>query len=73
MFECLAERTIALAQEARRARVRLELPILVDNGNSVPLKVSVDSPMTPNDYVRQLTLLVFLSTKPISPWPMPPC
>jgi len=47
----------ALAQAAREGRVRLELPLLVDNGNSVPLKVSVESPMTEADHVRSVTLL----------------
>jgi sulfur-oxidizing protein SoxY len=33
-------------------RVKLELPPLVENGNSVPLVVSVESPMTPADHVK---------------------
>ncbi len=33
-------------------RVRLDLPPLVENGNSVTLTVAVDSPMTPADHVR---------------------
>jgi sulfur-oxidizing protein SoxY len=35
-------------------RVRLDLPPLVENGNSVTLTVAVDSPMTPADHVRRL-------------------
>jgi sulfur-oxidizing protein SoxY len=35
-----------------RGRVTLELPPLVENGNSVPLVVSVESPMTPADHVK---------------------
>lgn len=38
-------------------RVKLELPQLADNGNSVPLKVSVDSPMTEADHVRSIHLI----------------
>ena len=45
------------AQEAKRGRVKLELPLLVDNGNSVPLKVRVESPMTEADHVVRLTLI----------------
>jgi sulfur-oxidizing protein SoxY len=41
----------------RQGRVRLELPLLVENGNSVPMKVSVDSPMTGVDHVRVIHLL----------------
>jgi sulfur-oxidizing protein SoxY len=33
-------------------RVTLVIPPLVENGNLVVLKVSVDSPMTENDYVK---------------------
>jgi sulfur-oxidizing protein SoxY len=33
-------------------RVTLVIPPLVENGNLVVLKVSVDSPMTANDYVK---------------------
>ncbi len=40
----------------RQGRVRLEIPLLVDNGNSVPLTVSVHSPMTDADYVRSIAI-----------------
>ena len=35
----------------RRGRVKLDLPQLADNGNSVPIKVTVESPMTAADHV----------------------
>jgi sulfur-oxidizing protein SoxY len=38
----------------KRGKVKLELPPLIDNGNVVPLAVSVDSPMTPTDYVKAI-------------------
>ena len=41
----------------RRGRVKLELPVLADNGNSVPMKVSVESPMTEADHVKSVRLL----------------
>lgn len=37
-------------------RVKLELPMFADNGNSVSLKVSIDSPMTPENYVKSIHL-----------------
>jgi sulfur-oxidizing protein SoxY len=37
-------------------RVKLDISPLVDNGNSVPVRISVDSPMTPNDYVKQIAM-----------------
>ena len=39
-----------------RGRVKLEMPRLAENGSVVPVTVSVDSPMTPQDYVRSIHL-----------------
>ena len=35
-------------------KVTLELPQLVENGNTVPMSVRVESPMTPEDHVRAI-------------------
>ena len=43
--------------EPKKGRVKLELPLLADNGNSVSMKVSVDSPMTEADHVRTIRLI----------------
>jgi len=45
-------------------RVKVELPELAENGNSVPLKISVASPMSPADHVKML--YVFSEQNPIS-------
>jgi sulfur-oxidizing protein SoxY len=37
-----------------RGKVKLELPSIVENGNTVPLTVSVDSPMTESDHVESI-------------------
>jgi sulfur-oxidizing protein SoxY len=37
-------------------RVTLELPRLAENGNVVPVTVSVESPMTEQDYVKSIHL-----------------
>jgi sulfur-oxidizing protein SoxY len=37
--------------------IRLELPELAENGFSVPLSVTVDSPMTEADHVRTITIV----------------
>ncbi|MDF2689492.1 MAG: sulfur oxidation protein SoxY [Microvirga sp.] len=42
--------------EVREGRVTLEIPPLVENGNSVPLTVKVDSPMTPQDFVKAIAI-----------------
>ena len=38
----------------REGRVTLDVPPLVENGNAVPLTVSVESPMTEADYVKAI-------------------
>jgi sulfur-oxidizing protein SoxY len=35
-------------------KVKLDIPPLVENGNTVPMTVSVDSPMSANDYVKSI-------------------
>jgi len=47
----------------QKGRVKLELPELVDNGNAVPLSVRVDSPMTPESYVKAIH--VFTQKNPL--------
>lgn len=43
-------------QPVRPGRVKLEIAPLVDNGNVVPLRVSVDSPMTAADHVTEIAI-----------------
>jgi sulfur-oxidizing protein SoxY len=38
----------------RAGKVTLDIPPLVENGNTVPLTVTVDSPMTEADHVRAI-------------------
>jgi len=49
--------------QVRRGRVKLQLPPLIDNGNSVPLSVAVESPMTPSDHVKAIH--VFTEKNPL--------
>ena len=42
------------AGTVRKGKVKLDLPPLVENGNTVPLTVSVESPMTPADHVKAI-------------------
>ena len=42
---------------ARTGRVTLALPQFVDNGNAVPVTITVDSPMTANDHVKSIHLI----------------
>jgi len=49
-----AIRKVVGAAPVAAGRVKLELPPLSENGNTVPLAVSVESPMTPADHVRAI-------------------
>jgi sulfur-oxidizing protein SoxY len=37
-----------------KGKVKLDVPALIENGNSVVLSVSVDSPMTPAEHVKAI-------------------
>jgi sulfur-oxidizing protein SoxY len=41
----------------QRERIALEIPALVENGNSVDTRIRVDSPMTAQDHVRWIHLI----------------
>jgi sulfur-oxidizing protein SoxY len=45
-------------------KVKLELPPLIENGNAVPLAVTVDSPMTEADYVRAVHIFTEKNPQP---------
>ena len=40
--------------QIRSGKVKLDIPPLVENGNTVPMTVSVASPMTADDYVKSI-------------------
>jgi sulfur-oxidizing protein SoxY len=42
------------ASPVRTGKVKLDLPPLVENGNTVPMTVSIASPMTSDDYVKSI-------------------
>lgn len=43
-------------QTPQAGKVKLDISTLVENGNAVPVTVSVDSPMTAADHVRSIAL-----------------
>lgn len=45
-------------------RVNLKTPEIAENGNTVPISVSVDSPMTEDDYVESVIILAELNPNP---------
>lgn len=49
-----AIRNVVGEAQIRTGRVKLDIPPLVENGNTVPMKVSVTSPMTADDHVKSI-------------------
>jgi sulfur-oxidizing protein SoxY len=49
-----AIRDVVGAAVVRTGKVKLDVPPLVENGNTVPLTVSVASPMTAGDHVKSI-------------------
>lgn len=59
-----ALRRVTGGAQLRAGRVRLDLPPLVENGNSVALTVTVDSPMTAEDHVKAIHVLAEMNPLP---------
>jgi len=49
-----AIRKVVGEAQVRKGKVTLDLPPLVENGNSVPMTVTVASPMTPDNHVKAI-------------------
>ena len=49
----------------KTGRVKLTLPALAESGNSVPLKVQVESPMTAELYVRSIHIFSEKNPRPL--------
>jgi sulfur-oxidizing protein SoxY len=49
-----AIRNVVGEAQLRSGRIKLDIPPLVENGNTVPMTVSVASPMTAEDYVKSI-------------------
>jgi sulfur-oxidizing protein SoxY len=48
----------------KTGRVQIDVPVLVDNGNTVPLTVEVESPMTAADHVKAIHVFNELNPLP---------
>jgi sulfur-oxidizing protein SoxY len=49
-----ALRSVVGEAPLRKGKVKLDLPPLIENGNAVPMRVSVESPMTETDHVKAI-------------------
>ena len=47
-----------------QGKITIELPEIAENGNTVPLAIVVDSPMTANDYIAELRVLADGNPRP---------
>jgi sulfur-oxidizing protein SoxY len=69
-----AIRNVVGEARLRTGRVRLDIPPLVENGNTVPMTVSVVSAMTADDYVKSIHVFNEKNPQPnignfyIGPW-----
>ena len=59
-----AIRKVVGAARVNPGRVKLDLPPLSENGNAVPLAVSVESPMTAADHVRAIHVFTEKNPQP---------
>jgi sulfur-oxidizing protein SoxY len=59
-----AIRKIAGSALINKGKVTLELPQLVENGNTVSMSVKVDSPMTQSDYVKAIHVFTEKNPQP---------
>src|SRR5262249_16836498 len=69
-----AIRNIVGEAPVRTGRVKLDIPPLVENGNTVPMTVRVASPMTANDHVKSIHVFNEKNPQPnignfhVGPW-----
>jgi sulfur-oxidizing protein SoxY len=49
-----AIRNVVGEAQVNKGKVKIDVPALVDNGNTVPVMVEVDSPMTAQDHVKAI-------------------
>src|SRR5215475_5104691 len=49
-----AIRNVVGEAQVQQGKVKIDIPPLVENGNTVPMTISVTSPMTGSDYVKSI-------------------
>jgi len=58
-------REVSGGEIPKTGRVKLTLPPLAESGNSVSLKVQIESPMTAADYVKSIHILSEKNPRPV--------
>ena len=59
-----AVRQVVGEAPVKRGKIKLDLPPLVENGNTVAMTVSVDSPMTAKDHVKAIHVFTEKNPQP---------
>ena len=59
-----AVRKVTGGAQVRVGKVKLDIPPLIDNGNTVPLTVTVESPMTEADHVKAIHVFTEKNPQP---------
>ena len=59
-----AMRQVVGEASVKRGKIKLDLPPLVENGNSVAMGVTVDSPMTAKDHVKAIHVFTEKNPQP---------
>jgi sulfur-oxidizing protein SoxY len=49
---------------AEQGRIKIDLPEIAENGNTVPLSIAVDSPMNADDYVSEILVVADGNPRP---------
>ena len=60
-----AVRKVTGGAQVRAGKVKLDIPPLIDNGNTVPLTVTVESPMTEADHVKAIHVFTEKNPQPV--------
>jgi sulfur-oxidizing protein SoxY len=69
-----AIRNVVGEAQVRSGKVKIDIPPLVENGNTVPMMVSVASPMTADDHVKSIHVFNEKNPQPnvgnffVGPW-----
>jgi sulfur-oxidizing protein SoxY len=59
-----AVRKVTGGAQVQAGKVKLDIPPLIDNGNTVPLTVTVESPMTEADHVKAIHVFTEKNPQP---------
>src|SRR5450759_5761088 len=59
-----AIRNVVGEAAVKKGKVHIDVPPLVENGNTVSLTIEVDSPMTPKDHVKAIHVFNELNPQP---------